>query len=110
MKWIRTGRQLGQAVKNVQRLRQILSVFAKHGFADVVDRMDLGRFLPARFTPFAEKAAEQSTPERLRRAFGAGRWRKREGIARVELSDGAIRDAEVVGTKPMELFNMSTRS
>ena len=40
MKWIRTGRQLGQAVKNVQRLRQIILVFSKHGFVDIVDRMN----------------------------------------------------------------------
>jgi hypothetical protein len=32
---------------------------------------------------------------RLRKLYGRGRWRKREGIARVRLSDGAIRLAEV---------------
>ena len=32
---------------------------------------------------------------RLRKRFGPGRWRKRKGIARVGLSDGAIRLAEV---------------
>jgi ubiquinone biosynthesis protein len=69
MKWIKTGRQLGQAVKNVQRLRQILTVFAKHGFGDLVDRMDLGKFLPGRLGAFAESQAEKTTPERLRLAF-----------------------------------------
>ena len=48
MKWIRTAGQIGQAVKNVARLRQITSVFAKHGFVDLVDRMNLGKFLPRR--------------------------------------------------------------
>ena len=69
MKWIKTGRQLGQAVKNVQRLRQILTVFAKHGFGEFVDRMDLGKFLPGRLGAFAESQADKTTPERLRLAF-----------------------------------------
>jgi ubiquinone biosynthesis protein len=69
MKWIQTGRQLGQAVKNVQRLRQIIAVFAKHGFVDFVDRMDLSKFLPGRLGAYAESEADRSTPERLRLAF-----------------------------------------
>jgi hypothetical protein len=32
---------------------------------------------------------------RLRRLYGRGRWRKRKGIARLKLSDGATRTAEV---------------
>lgn len=32
---------------------------------------------------------------RLRRVYGRGRWRKRKGIARVRLADGAISLAEV---------------
>ena len=32
---------------------------------------------------------------RLRKAYGKGRWRKRKGIARVRLADGAIHLAEV---------------
>ena len=32
---------------------------------------------------------------RLRRRYGRARWRKRKGIAQVELSDGAVRLAEV---------------
>lgn len=32
---------------------------------------------------------------RLRKVYGRGRWRKRKGIARVRLSDGSIRLAEV---------------
>lgn len=32
---------------------------------------------------------------RLRRVYGRGRWRKRKGIARVRLSDGVIRRAEI---------------
>lgn len=32
---------------------------------------------------------------RLRRTYGAGRWRKRKGVARVRLGDGAVRLAEI---------------
>ena len=69
MKWIRTAGQIGQAVKNVQRLRQITSVFAKHGFVDLVDRMNLSKFLPSRIKAFAESQADLSTAERLRLSF-----------------------------------------
>ncbi|MGE0617023.1 MAG: ABC1 kinase family protein [Bacteriovoracia bacterium] len=68
MKWIRTGRQLGQAVKNVQRFRHIVAVFARHGFSDIVQRMDLGRYLPTRFVP-QDEDLQQNTPMRLRKAF-----------------------------------------
>jgi hypothetical protein len=32
---------------------------------------------------------------RLQRLYGRGRWRKRKGISRVRLEDGAIRVAEL---------------
>jgi hypothetical protein len=32
---------------------------------------------------------------RLRKVYGPGRWRKREGIARVRLMDGTIHLAEI---------------
>jgi hypothetical protein len=32
---------------------------------------------------------------RLRRIYGRGRWRKRKGVARVRLSNGSIRVAEL---------------
>ena len=32
---------------------------------------------------------------RLRRRYGRGRWRKRKGVAQVELEDGAVRLAEL---------------
>jgi len=33
--------------------------------------------------------------KRLRKQYGAGRWRKRKGIARVRLGDGTVRRAEL---------------
>jgi hypothetical protein len=32
---------------------------------------------------------------RLRRRYGRGRWRKRKGVAEVELADGRVRRTEV---------------
>lgn len=32
---------------------------------------------------------------RLRKFYGRGRWRKRKGIARIRLSDGSVRLAEL---------------
>ncbi len=32
---------------------------------------------------------------RLRRQYGRGRWRKRKGVAQVQLTDGTIRMAEI---------------
>ena len=69
MRWIQTGREIGQAVKNVGRLRQIMAVLAKSGFVDVVDRMGLGKYLPGRLGALAEEQAQKPTPERLRAAF-----------------------------------------
>jgi hypothetical protein len=47
---------------------------------------------------------------RLRRAYGLARWRKRKGVALVRLSDGAVCKAEVhwyeaagVGTKELRI-------
>ena len=33
--------------------------------------------------------------KRLRRVYGKGRWRKRKGIARIELDDGSVKLAEL---------------
>jgi hypothetical protein len=47
---------------------------------------------------------------RLRKAYGAGRWRKRKGVAQVRLSDGTVCQAEVhwyeahgIGRKEMKI-------
>ncbi|MGK5087167.1 AarF/UbiB family protein [Bdellovibrionota bacterium FG-2] len=69
MQWIRKGRQLGQAVKNVQRLRHIIAVFSKHGFVELFQRMNLERFLPSRLAAYAEAQGDKSIQERLRLSF-----------------------------------------
>ena len=43
---------------------------------------------------FATSSSIRELP-RLRKFYGRGRWRKRKGIARVRLSGGTVRLAEV---------------
>ncbi len=69
MQWLRRGRQLGLAVRNAGRLREILGVFARHGFTDVAVRMGLERFVPSRMSTLIEEAGEQPSEVRLRLAF-----------------------------------------
>ena len=69
MQWLRRGRQLGSAVRNAGRLREILRVFARHGFTDVAERMGLDRFVPARLSSLISEESERPTEERLRVAF-----------------------------------------
>lgn len=60
---------IGGTLKSANRLRQIVGVFAKHGFQNIVEELDLGKFL------FLEKLGSSSlenkytTPERLRMAL-----------------------------------------
>lgn len=69
MKILSTGRQIGLAVKNVPRVRQIVAVFSRYGFSDLIERTDFGRFLPGLLTRYTADLANLSTPERLRLAF-----------------------------------------
>ncbi len=69
MQLLRRSRQLGMAVRNSRRLREILGVFARHGFTDVAVRMNLERFLPGRLSRALEEASDRPSEERLRLAF-----------------------------------------
>ncbi len=69
MQWLRRSRQLGLAVRNAGRLREILRVFARHGFTDIAVRMKLDRFVPGRISSLIEEASDRPTEERLRIAF-----------------------------------------
>lgn len=46
MRVLTAGRQMSRAVKNVGRLRQIIGVFARHGFETFLIRMGLGKNAP----------------------------------------------------------------
>jgi ubiquinone biosynthesis protein len=69
MQWLRRSRQFGLAVRNAGRLREILRVFARHGFTDVAERMGLDRFIPARISSWITEESERPSEERLRIAF-----------------------------------------
>jgi ubiquinone biosynthesis protein len=68
MKILTTGRQIGRTFKNASRLRTIVSVFAKHGFANVAERIKLGRFILERLN--SQSNIDQfSAAERVRMSF-----------------------------------------
>jgi len=67
---------LNRTIKSVRRLREIIKVFAKHGFGHIIARMDFGRYAPTRWRfgslrrlDDGERTAPLSVPERLRLAF-----------------------------------------
>jgi ubiquinone biosynthesis protein len=68
MSLLAAPRQVGRTVRNIARIRQISSVFAKHGFQELMGKLGFSRFVPRKYrrTP-AE--LQKSAPERLRAAF-----------------------------------------
>ena len=60
--------KIGRTLKNVARLRTILTVFAKHGLRNLVERTNLGNFL--HYSAKAQDEQENlSVPTRLRLSF-----------------------------------------
>ncbi len=68
MKILSTGRQIGRTLKNASRLRVIVSVFARHGFYNIAERIKLGRFVLERLT-LSSDDERYSTAERVRMSF-----------------------------------------
>jgi len=68
MKVIATANTITQAFKNVGRVSEITRVFVKHGFADLLQRMKLSRFLPAKLSE-NPRYGNLPAPERLRLSF-----------------------------------------
>jgi ubiquinone biosynthesis protein len=68
MRFFATATNISQAFKNAGRVREILTVLVTNGFADLLHRMKLGRFIPSRY---AENPVYKELPthERLRRSF-----------------------------------------
>ncbi len=58
---------LRRTLQNAGRLKTIVSVFAKHGFSNVAERIKLGRFLIERF--IGTDMERYSAPQRVRMAF-----------------------------------------
>jgi len=68
MQIIKTSRQIGRTIRNASRLRTIVSVFARHGFHNIAERIKLGRFLLERMNA-ADEVDKYSLPVRLRMSF-----------------------------------------
>lgn len=68
MKILATGRQIGRTLKNASRLRTIVGVFARHGFANIAEKIKLGRFVLERLN--SQTDIEKYSPaERMRMSF-----------------------------------------
>jgi ubiquinone biosynthesis protein len=80
-----------QTYKNINRIRQIVNVFLKHGFGQIIQQLNLHRFIPLRnrLKVFARwNEGEQHTiPQRLRMAFS-------------ELGPSFIKLAQLLSTRP----------
>lgn len=68
MKFFQTATTISQAFKNVGRVTEILTVFVRHGFADLLVRMRLTRFLPNKITA-NPRFESLPAPQRLRLAL-----------------------------------------
>lgn len=76
---------LRKTLQNAARLKTIVSVFAKHGFHNIAERIKLGRFLVERFT--GTDMERYSAPQRVRMAFE-------------ELGPTFIKLGQVLATRP----------
>jgi ubiquinone biosynthesis protein len=80
-----------QTYKNINRIRQIVNVFLKHGFGQIIQQLNLHRLIPLRnrLKVFARwNETEQHTiPQRLRMAFS-------------ELGPSFIKLAQLLSTRP----------
>jgi ubiquinone biosynthesis protein len=63
-----TPRQVTRTVRNIARIRQISTVFAKHGFQELMDKLGFARFVPQKYKR-AKPDDKLTAPERLRVAF-----------------------------------------
>lgn len=68
MSLIGAPRQVSRTFKNIGRIKQISTVFAKHGFQELMGKLGFGRFIPERYKT-SEAEAKFTAPERLRMAL-----------------------------------------
>jgi ubiquinone biosynthesis protein len=61
-------RQVTRTFKNIGRIKQISSTFAKHGFQELMDKLGFARFIPKKYKVSAAEA-QFTAPERLRMAL-----------------------------------------
>ncbi len=68
MSLLGTPRQVTRTFKNIGRIKQISTVFAKYGFQELMVQMDFGRFIPEK-QKTSELEAKFTAPERFRMAL-----------------------------------------
>lgn len=83
---------LATSVRSLSRLRQIVRVLARHGFGHVVERINLGRFLPLGKLLRSEPSAPTETS-------GASLGRRLASVA-AELGPTFVKLAQMISTRP----------
>ena len=83
---------LATSVKSLSRLQQIVRVLARHGFGHIVERMNLGRYLPLGKILRSERPAPMGSP-----AASVGR---RLAAACTELGPTFVKLAQMFSTRP----------
>ncbi len=68
MMFLATPRKVRRTVRNIARIKQISTVFAKHGFQELMDKLGFARFIPQKYRR-AKLVDPLTAPERLRIAF-----------------------------------------
>jgi ubiquinone biosynthesis protein len=66
---VRKSIQITRAVKSVGRLRQIVTVLSRHGFGDVIERLQLSSYMPKGFMRWTEAGTGKSVGLRLRESL-----------------------------------------
>lgn len=82
--------KLRKTYRNINRIRQILNVFVKHGFGQFIELLNLHKFIPFRRRlklVSAQELIETTIPERLRQVFE-------------ELGPSFIKLAQVLASRP----------
>ncbi len=67
MSLLTAPRQVTRTVRNIVRIKQISTVFAKHGFQELMDKLGFARFVPVKYRRV--RSDDRNAPERLRIAF-----------------------------------------
>jgi len=88
---IRNFRRLGKTYRNIARFREILGVFAKHGFGDLQEKLQLDKYLDLGSKYFRLPARTAAIP-RTR----AERFR----MALEELGPAFIKLGQMIGNRP----------